>query len=213
MIVGAIVDLTDIVNQIQQSLPPGLTVLYSSASAAFQIDTNVPGLFGNFSVLISGNPIAPSITPVDNTPLIAGRYVVPVIDNLDLGLEQFDSTPRYRYPIISDNSNLLYSGGFVIFDGHTNISLNSLINDNGLVTQATNFAVLKRGCIAVLPATALPSATAAIFMHTLNSGSNLAGSLTVTPSATTIPVTGGLLTILSGSNVAGRICEIQKLDY
>jgi hypothetical protein len=186
----------DALNLINQFLPAKFTASVSP-TGFLVIDSGIPGVNGIFTLSIDGVAQTNTSIPANPTSLSAGRLVVPITTNTNTAQGLPDSQNAYRYPVLGDSADLLYSAVFVIKDFHTNLTFYPDFFDANKVTNGTSFAGLIRGQI--IPdfnpgAGAL--GTSALFVETAVAN---AGKLTAAASATTLAIPAGKLRVVSGS--------------
>ena len=205
VVVGTVANAQDIANQINGFLLNQYTA--SVVGTNIVISTNITGAFGAFTLTVAAATIANTVVPGADSELIAGRFVVPVTNNLDTSLGVYSSEVRYRYPVLTDNAAILASGGFVVYSGQTNKLLNPVTSDDRKVTNGTCFPVLKRGQIIISPLTTLLPANS-LFVDTATAN---AGVLANAASATRLAIPVGKIAIVSGTNTARANVEARIL--
>jgi hypothetical protein len=205
VVVGTVANAQAIANQINGFLLNQYTA--SVVGTNIVINTNITGAFGAFTLTVGASTIGMTVTPGADSDLIAGRFVVPVTNNLDTSLGVYSSEVRYRYPVLGDTPSILASGGFVVYSGQTNKLLNPAISTDRKVTNGVCFPVLKRGQLIISPATAL-LATSTLFVDTLAAN---AGVLANAASATRLAIPAGKIAIVSGTNTARANVEAKIL--
>jgi hypothetical protein len=182
---------------INQFLPAGFTASVNTSNFLV-IDTNIPGTQGLFTFSVDTIVLTNTTVPVLTAPLQAGRFVVPVTDNISTYLGLPDSQNMYRYPRLGDTADLLASGVFVVRDAHTNTLKLYDPFEQGRVTQGTSFAGLCQGQI--IPAFNPSSAATPTNQLFVDTVVNNEGKLTVFASGSTLAIPTGKLRIMSGSN-------------
>ncbi len=204
--VGATLDTSSVVSQINQLLPALYTAGFNPTTNLFVIDTAIPGTNGIFTI---NGSVANTTTPANAGFLRAGRFVVPVTNVNDVAAGLRIRGTAYRYPFVGDTASTLAAGVFVIKDAHTNMSRQALAFDIGQVLPGTPFAALTRGEIIVSPITAM-SGTSTILVET-NIVGDLAGRLTTTSTATTLAIPAGRMQIMSGTTAANQNARLRVL--
>jgi hypothetical protein len=196
---------------INQFLPAGLTASVNAAGFLV-IDTNIPGTQGLFTFTFDTVVVANTTVPVLTAPLQAGRFVVPVTDNINTYLGLPDSQNMYRYPRLGDSADLLASGVFVVKDAHINALKIYDPFEQGRVTTGTSFAGLFQGQI--IPAFNTSSAATPTNQLFVDTVVNNEGKLTVFASGSTLAIPAGKLRVMSGSNnnSVGGLHEV-RINY